>query len=49
MCREPTRDEIDENVTFIKELQDEYNQSEEKSLEVFCLMVLNLNEFMYLD
>jgi hypothetical protein len=48
-AREPTPDEIRDNVAFLRELRDEFDQTNQKSLQLFCLMVLNLNEFVYLD
>jgi hypothetical protein len=47
--REPTQDEIEENVDFVQQVQNDFGKSKEDALQVFCLMVLNLNEFVYLD
>jgi hypothetical protein len=47
--REPTEDEIEENVAFLQGVRDNFGKSKEEALQVFCLMVLNLNEFVYLD
>jgi hypothetical protein len=47
--REPTPKEIEENVAFLQEIQDDFGKSKAEALQVFCLMVLNLNEFVYLD
>ena len=47
--RIPTESEIDWGVDLISQLQREDNQDAERSFELFCLVALNLNEFMYLD
>ena len=47
--REPTPEEIDRGLKLISDLQDEFGQSEDAALKNFCLIALNLNEFMYLD
>jgi len=47
--REAKQDEIDHCLTLIKELKTEHGLSQDKALERFCLLVLNLNEFIYLD
>jgi hypothetical protein len=39
----------DRGLQLIQKLQAEYNVPADKALELFCLMVLNLNEFIYLD
>ena len=47
--REPQNDEITRGVTFIHTLKSKYNLSDEQALNQFALLVLNLNEFVYLD
>jgi len=47
--REPTQEEIQRGVGLIHSLRDEHDMSDEKALKYFCLMALNLNEFVYLD
>jgi len=47
--RPPTIEEVERGVKFMRELREEFGLSEEKALERFCLMVYNLNEFVYLD
>lgn len=40
---------VERGVTLIETLQKKHSVSPEKALDCFCLMVLNLNEFMYLE
>jgi hypothetical protein len=47
--RTPTDAEIQRGVQFMQALQTQDGTSPEVALEMFCLLVLNLNEFMYLD
>ena len=47
--REPKEKEITRGVTFIRDLQQKDHFSADRALSMFCLMVLNLNEFAYLD
>jgi hypothetical protein len=47
--RRPSATEISRGLEFLKSVQQEYNVSAERALEHFCLLVLNLNEFVYLD
>ena len=47
--REPSDEEVQTALKLIKELQTEDNVEKDKALELFCLMALNLNEFVYLD
>ncbi len=47
--REPSKDEVARGVKFVRELRKENELSKEEALNQFCLMVLNLNEFIYLD
>ena len=41
--------EIDHCVALIGRLQSEHGLGAEDALERFCLLVLNLNEFIYID
>lgn len=43
--RDPSEREVDRGVAFMTRLK----MSSDESLRVFCLMALNLNEFVYLD
>jgi mono/diheme cytochrome c family protein len=47
--RLPTDAEVRRGVTLIEALQREDRLTADASLQAFCLVVLNLNEFMYLD
>ncbi len=41
--------EVERGLQLIKSLETQHGVTAEKALEHFCLMVLNLNEFVYLD
>ena len=47
--RKAQQDEIDHCLALIKKLKADHGLNEQKALERFCLLVLNLNEFIYLD
>ena len=47
--REPGSGEIDDGVRLIRELREEIGLSEKQALDRFCLLALNLNEFVFLD
>lgn len=47
--RSATENEITEGVDLIERLQTKHGQSHEAALRYWCLTVLNLNEFIYLD
>ena len=47
--RRPTKDQIQRNITFIENIQQEYNLEENKALDIFCVMAFNLNEFIHID
>jgi mono/diheme cytochrome c family protein len=47
--RSPSDAEVRRGVRLIEELQREDRVSGDQALQAFCLVVLNLNEFMYLD
>ena len=46
---EPDKALVERGLKLIDALQKKHNQSRDESLKGFCLMVLNLNEFVYLD
>jgi hypothetical protein len=48
-ARSTTADDIRRGAELIDWLQDEGGKSSAEALTYFCLMVLNLNEFIYLD
>ena len=49
MSRQPMPAEIERGVGLIEALRKEDGASSEVALKYFCLMVLNLNEFVYVD
>ncbi len=48
-CREVTEQEIKNGLAMIEDLRANANLDADQALNRFCLMVLNLNEFVYLD
>ena len=46
---EPTDGEIQRGAGLIARLRDKYEVAPEVALKQFCVTLLNLNEFMYLD
>ncbi len=49
LCREPAHEQVERGVKFMRKLQDEHHVAGDVALNQFCLLVLNLNEFVYLD
>ncbi len=47
--REPTAGEVERGLRFMAALRAEHKQPPEEALRSFCLLALNLNEFLYLD
>jgi hypothetical protein len=47
--RKPTGEEVDDGLELIHGLKAEAKLSDSEALQRFCLLVLNLNEFLYLD
>lgn len=47
--RSPTEDEIRNGIVLIEKLQTKEGLSANQALQYFCLVALNLNEFIYLD
>lgn len=47
--RTATADEIRNDLTFVEELQTKMKLTPEKAMTQYCLMLLNTNEFAYLD
>jgi hypothetical protein len=47
--REPQAEEIDEGLALMRLLKEMRGASDDLALQQFCLVTLNLNEFMYLD
>ena len=48
-CREVTDPEVANGLAMIEDLKTNANLNADQALDRFCLMVLNLNEFVYLD
>jgi mono/diheme cytochrome c family protein len=49
LCRDPSPAEIDRGVRLVANLQQRHGHSADAALANYCLVVLNLNEFMYVD
>jgi hypothetical protein len=47
--REPTAGEVERGVRFVARLRETHRRSAADALGDFCLLALNLNEFVYLD
>ena len=47
--REPTPKEIERGTKLIADLREKHQLSAEKALQYYCLMAMNLSEFVYLD
>lgn len=47
--REPTQEEVDRGLKLLASLENDFEQDKPTALKNFCLMALNLNEFIYLD
>jgi hypothetical protein len=47
--REPTSQEIEQGVAFLEKLRRDHGMSPHAALSAFCLLMLNLNEFVYLQ
>ena len=47
--RQPSEQEISQGVELINTLQNENGMSEDEARQFYCLVALNLNEFIYLD
>ena len=48
-CRQPSVTEVDRLVRFCEELQRDHGRTERVALERVALILLNCNEFIYLD
>lgn len=49
LTRDATAEETNEGIKLIKRLQDEYNVSRERAIQLYCITVLNWNEFLFID
>jgi hypothetical protein len=47
--REPSAAEVERGVAFLSRLRGRHAQAPDEALRTFCLLALNLNEFLYLD
>ena len=47
--RKPTDQDIQDGLDLIKDLKANTKANQEDAMHRFCLLVLNLNEFLYLD
>ncbi|MBL8798933.1 MAG: DUF1553 domain-containing protein [Planctomycetia bacterium] len=47
--REPSAREVERGLRFLSTMQAAHKQSPDEALKAFCLLALNLNEFVYLD
>ena len=47
--RSPGDDEVKKDLAFIAAMRDKHKLSEGDALKRYCLLMLNANEFMYLD
>jgi hypothetical protein len=47
--RVPAADEVSRDVAFVRELQERNGIGEPEALRFYCLLMLNANEFIYLD
>jgi mono/diheme cytochrome c family protein len=47
--REPTAKEIARGVKLLQRLEQEHKADKDQALALFCVVALNLNEFLYLD
>jgi len=49
VCRAPTQKELSRSLDLMESLQKQDHVSPDQALDYFCLMLLNLNEFVYVD
>ncbi|HSG72396.1 MAG TPA: DUF1553 domain-containing protein [Planctomycetaceae bacterium] len=47
--RQPTENDLERGLSLVTKLKSEHQLPEDQALNLYCLMVLNLNEFLYLD
>jgi hypothetical protein len=47
--REPDETNLKQAIELIDSLQQEHDVPRERALQYFCLLVYNMNEFLYLD
>ncbi len=49
MAREATEQDIEIGLSLIHDLKNDHNLNDDQSLDLYCLMLINLNEFFFLD
>ncbi|MEZ6127127.1 MAG: PSD1 and planctomycete cytochrome C domain-containing protein [Planctomycetaceae bacterium] len=49
MQRAPSDEDVQRGLTLMQTLKDNHRMNDDQTLKYFCLVALNLNEFMYLD
>jgi hypothetical protein len=47
--RTPSDNEVQRGIDFIRRMQDDERMEHDLALQKFCLMAMNLNEFLYID
>jgi hypothetical protein len=47
--RIPTEEEVARGVQFVDRMQQEHGMDAEMAMQKFCLMAMNMNEFLYID
>ncbi len=47
--RVPTQEEVKKDLAFMKQMESKHKLTEQEALKKYCLLVLNLNELIYLD
>jgi hypothetical protein len=49
MQREPAEVEVERGLAFVRRFVDEHEMDQQAALQKFCLLAMNLNEFLYID
>jgi mono/diheme cytochrome c family protein len=49
LCHEPAKPDVERGVKFVRAMEQDLHVAPDIALDQFCLLVLNLNEFVYLD
>jgi hypothetical protein len=47
--RMPTKEEIDRGIEFVERMLHDHGMDVERAMQKFCLMAMNMNEFLYID
>ncbi|WP_206352384.1 PSD1 and planctomycete cytochrome C domain-containing protein [Tautonia rosea] len=48
-ARSPSAEEIERGIALVDEFQHDHDVDDDQAFHLFCLLALNLNEFLYLD